>query len=53
MSIGAIFALDIAGYEMNVNYDVLICACLLHDIGRREQFETPKVATRRCSVKAS
>lgn len=33
-------ALDIAGTESNVDMDVLICACLLHDIGRREQFAT-------------
>ena len=33
-------ALDIAGTEEEVDRDVLICACLLHDIGRREQFET-------------
>ena len=36
-------ALDIAKTEASVNYDVLICACLLHDIGRREQFENPAV----------
>jgi uncharacterized protein len=36
-------ALDIAGFEEDVDYDVLICACLLHDIGRREQFEDPRV----------
>lgn len=36
-------ALDIAHYEYDVNYDVLICACLLHDIGRREQFEDPQL----------
>lgn len=36
-------ALDIAGHENDVNYDVLICACLLHDIGRREQFENPQL----------
>lgn len=30
-------ALDIARYEENVNYDVLITACLLHDIGRVEE----------------
>lgn len=36
-------ALDIARTEENVDYDVLICACLLHDIGRGEQFENPKV----------
>ena len=34
-------ALDIARTEKNVDYDVLICACLLHDIGRKEQFENP------------
>ena len=32
-------ALEIAKTEKDVDYDVLICACLLHDIGRREQFE--------------
>lgn len=31
-------ALDIAQTE-EVDYDILICACLLHDIGRKEQFE--------------
>lgn len=36
-------ALDIAGTEEGVDMDVLICACLLHDIGRREQFENPAV----------
>ena len=32
-------ALDIARFERGVDYDILIAACLLHDIGRREQFE--------------
>lgn len=36
-------ALDIARTEQNVNRDVLVCACLLHDIGRKEQFENPAV----------
>ena len=36
-------ALDIAGHEENVDSDVLIAACLLHDIGRKEQFENPKL----------
>lgn len=36
-------AVDIAESEQNVNYDVLICACLLHDIGRKEQFENQKL----------
>lgn len=34
-------ALDIAKTEKDVNYDILIAACLLHDIGRKEQFENP------------
>ncbi|MEA4824648.1 MAG: HD domain-containing protein [Clostridiaceae bacterium] len=34
-------ALDIAGRERDVDYDVLIAACLLHDIGRGEQFANP------------
>ena len=36
-------ALRIANKEENVDYDVLIGACLLHDIGRREQFENPEL----------
>uniref|UniRef100_UPI0040568D62 HD domain-containing protein n=1 Tax=Agathobacter sp. TaxID=2021311 RepID=UPI0040568D62 len=36
-------ALRIAKTERNVDYDVLICACLLHDIGRKEQFENPEL----------
>lgn len=34
-------SLEIAKTEDHVNYDVLIAACLLHDIGRKEQFENP------------
>lgn len=34
-------ALEIARTEETVDYDVLIAACLLHDIGRKEQFEDP------------
>jgi len=34
-------ALDIAKTEDEVDRDVLIGACLLHDIGRREQLENP------------
>lgn len=34
-------ALDIARHEGSVDLDVLIAACLLHDIGRKEQFENP------------
>ena len=36
-------ALEIAKDESGVDYDVLIAACLLHDIGRKEQFENPAV----------
>ncbi len=36
-------ALDIASKEENVDYDVLISACLLHDISRKEQFENPEL----------
>ncbi|MDO4810175.1 MAG: HD domain-containing protein [Eubacteriales bacterium] len=36
-------ALRIAKKEKNVDYDVLICACLLHDIGRKEQFANPEL----------
>lgn len=35
-------ALDIAEHENGVDYDVLVAACLLHDIGRQEQFECPE-----------
>lgn len=34
-------ALEIAQAEEGVDFDVLIAACLLHDIGRKEQFENP------------
>lgn len=37
-------ALDIARFEKDVDYDVLIAACLLHDIGRKEQFENPALS---------
>lgn len=36
-------ALRIAKTENGVNYDVLITACLLHDIGRKEQYENPEL----------
>ena len=34
-------AMAIAQGEQGVNYDILICACLLHDIGRPAQLENP------------
>jgi uncharacterized protein len=37
------YAVDIARYEVNVNADLLTTACLLHDIGRKEQFADPLV----------
>lgn len=36
-------ALDIAAHEDNVDMDVLIAACLLHDISRAEQLDDPAV----------
>lgn len=36
-------ALDIAAQEPEANSDVLIAACLLHDIGRQAQYEDPTV----------
>ena len=36
-------ALEIARSELSVDWDVLIAACLLHDVGRREQFLDPDV----------
>lgn len=36
-------SLYIAQKEKNIDYDVLIAACLLHDIGRKEQFENPEL----------
>lgn len=37
-------ALEIAKTERNVNYDILITSCLLHDIGRKDQFENPSLS---------
>ena len=34
-------ALELAAQEKAVDMDVLITACLLHDVGRQEQFENP------------
>lgn len=36
-------AIEISRYEQNVDEDVLIAACLLHDIGRAHQFNNPTV----------
>lgn len=34
-------AIELAQTEKAVDYDVLVAACLLHDVGRKEQFENP------------
>lgn len=36
-------ALEIAKIESGVNYDILIAACLLHDIGRKDQIADPSL----------
>ena len=36
-------ALDIASAEKDVDTDILLAACLLHDVGREEQFRDPSV----------
>ena len=36
-------ALRIAEREEQVDFDVLICSCLLHDIGRKEQYENANI----------
>ena len=36
-------ALDIAAHERGVDREVLIAACLLHDVGRQEQFADPSL----------
>lgn len=36
-------ALQIARQEPDVDLDVLVTACLLHDIGRKEQFDDPSL----------
>ena len=36
-------ALEIAKTEENVDYDILITACLLHDIGRKDQIADPRL----------
>ena len=36
-------ALNIAEEEIGVDMDVLIAACLLHDVGRQEQFADPRL----------
>ncbi len=44
-------ALDIAKTESHVNGDVLIAACLLHDIGRITQAKDPKISHAQAGAK--
>lgn len=37
------YALEIAKQEPDVDYEILITSCLLHDIGRKEQFENARL----------
>lgn len=37
------YALRLAAEEENVNYDLLIAACLLHDVGRAAQYKDPSL----------
>lgn len=37
-------ALDIAAHEPDADCDVVIAACLLHDVGRPEQFADPRLS---------
>jgi len=44
------YALNIAKHEDGVNIDVLTTACLLHDIGRAEQFSNPAADHAECGA---
>ena len=44
-------ALAIAKKEGKADVDVLIASCLLHDIGRQEQFADPKICHARAGAK--
>lgn len=44
-------AVEIAKHEEGVDYDVLICASLLHDIGRIEQIENPSMCHAKVGAK--
>jgi len=44
------YALDIAKYEEGVNIELLTTTCLLHDIGREEQFADPSVDHALCGA---
>ena len=43
-------AMDLAAYEAHVDMDVLLAACLLHDIGRQEQYREPSVCHAACGA---
>ncbi|HOO27197.1 MAG TPA: HD domain-containing protein [Lachnospiraceae bacterium] len=44
-------ALDIAKTEMLIDMEILLTACILHDIGREKQFENPKLCHAREGAK--
>ena len=44
------YALDIAKHESGANAELLAAACLLHDIGRKEQFTDPSVDHAACGA---
>jgi uncharacterized protein len=44
------YALDIAAHEQGVDLAVLKAACLLHDIGRAEQYADPRVDHAACGA---
>jgi uncharacterized protein len=44
------YALNMAQYENDVNIDILMAACLLHDIGRAEQFADSTVDHAACGA---
>jgi uncharacterized protein len=44
------YALDIARHEPEADVDLLTAACLLHDIGRAEQFADPSVDHAACGA---
>lgn len=43
-------ALEIAREEQNVNMDVLMAACLLHDVARRQEMQNPALTHAACGA---
>ena len=44
------YAMDIAAHEQGIDLAVLRAACLLHDIGRAEQYANPKIDHAACGA---